>query len=689
MPRPTLSVPTWALLAALIAVSFLFRFNWAVRDPAPWIFSDELHYWEPAKALAYTGRPAIREVSGTGGFGILYPVLLAPAFLLFERLPDAYDAVKAINSLLMSLTVVPIFLIARRYAGRWLALAAAALSVSVASLTYTGNVMVENAFYPLTAFWLLALIRALERPALARQVVVVGVLLAAVLTKVQAVTLVPALLTAIGIVVLLDALEPGRAGALRRFAAGVVRFWPTWALFALAVPVVLLRQAVRDQPLRELLGAYAAVLDRDYGLNTLADWWLLHVAALDIMVGFIPFAAFVLMMLWGLRPSAPRELRILSGVGLGTAFWFLVVVAAFATTPTVERILERNFFHVMPLFFIALVAWLARGTPRPWWAVAPAALFTGTLTLDLPLNSLLNATLIHSTPGLLPLWRWRDRFFSAGSIDEVVAVAAIAAAAVFVLLPRRFMTPVALVALAVYFAAAARPVEGFTHRASLDAELTIRTKRDWIDDAVGSKADVASFYWAGDQFRFWEAEFFNRSVGGVYSYPGPYDGLPGLVDVDVDRRGVVRPTVTADYVLTDSDTLVVGAPLRAESAFGMQLYDTSGPLTIRQRVDGLFADGWSGGVVNYYRFDCNGGTVIATMTGDTKVNREPVVVSAGERSASVPPGGQAVLRVPLRSDKGLCVVSFNIPTIVPKLAYGAGDVRALGVRFRFTYQPPA
>ena len=109
--------------------------------------------------------------------------------------------------------------------------------------------------------------------------------------------------------------------------------------------------------------------------------------------------------------------------------------------------------------------------------------------------------------------------------------------------------------LALYFAAAARPVEGFTHKASQDAFLTIRTTRDWIDQAVGNKADVASLYWSGDQFRFWEAEFFNRSVGPVYSVPGPYDGLPGMVDVSVDPSGLVRGSgavpVTATYLLTD------------------------------------------------------------------------------------------------------------------------------------------
>jgi hypothetical protein len=692
MPRPALPVPTWALLLAVVAVSFAFRVNWAVQDPAPWIFSDELHYWEPAKAIAYTGRPAIREVPGTGGFGILYPTLLAPAFMLFERLPDAYDAVKAINSLLMSLTVVPVYLLARRYAGRWLALAAGALSVAVPSLTYTGNVMVENAFYPLVAVWLLLLVRMLERPTVLRQLLVIAGLLAAMLTKVQAVTLVPALVTAIALVALLDgALRP------RRIARSLVPYWPTAALLALAIPVTVVRQLLRDVPMREVLGAYAAVLDRDYPVNALADWAVWHLAALDIVLGFVPFAAFLLMLIYGLRPAAPRDLRILAAVGLGTVLWFVIVVSAFATTPTVERILERNFFHVVPLFFVAFVAWIARGAPRPWWAVAPAALFAGLLTLSLPLNSFLNATLIHSTPGLLPFWRWRDRAFSPESIDDLVAVAAIAAAVLFVLLPARWLAPVTIAALGVYYAAASRPVEAFTHRASLDAYNTIRSPRDWIDRAVGVKGDVSSFYWAGDQFRFWEAEIFNRSVGPVYSYPGPYDGLPGLVDVDVTRRGAVRggdgKAVRARYVVTDLDTELQGDVAAAQDDAAMVLYDVSGPIVVRQRVDGLYTDRWSGGQALFTRLACRGGTVVAYMSSDPKAHRAPIAVTAttagtAPQTVRVPPTTPRRLRTTLRPQDGICQVVYTMPASVPRLEYGVGDERALGVRFRFVYLPP-
>ena len=697
--RPRLpSIPTWGLLVGVFVLSFALRFYWAVRDPAPWIFSDELHYWEPAKAFAYTGRFAIREVPGTGGFGFLYPTLIAPAFLLFERLPDAYDAVKAINSLLMSLTVFPVFFLARRFAGRGLALAAAALSAAVPALTYTSNLMVENAFYPLTALWILAVVRAFERPTVWRQAVVVLLIAVAVVTKVQAVTLVPALVTAIGLVVLLDALEAGRAGALGRLARGLARFWPTWALFALAVPVVLVRQAVRDQPLREVLGAYGGVTDREYPIDQLAQWALWHVAALDIILGVFPFAAFLLMTIYGLRPSAPRELRILAAVGLGLTFWFLIVVSAFALTPTVTRILERNLFHVVPLFFVALVAWIARGAPRPWWAVAPAALFAATLTLSLPITGFLNGTLVHSTPGLLPIWRWEQRFFSPDSIDEAVAVAAIVGAVLFVVVPRRWVATVTFVVLAGYFAAASRPVESFTHQASVDAYNTIRSPRDWVDQAVGKKADVASLYWSGDQFRFWLGEFFNRSIGVPYSIPGPYDGLPGLVPVGVDGSGLIRDgakeTVTAAYVFTDVDTEVDGRIVAAQRDAAMVLYAIDGPITVRQHVDGLYPDRWSGGQVSYQRFGCKGGTVAARLTSEAALNREPVPVTAAvaggsQYTTTVPPGGTTVFRVPLRSDRGLCAVTYTMPTVSPASVSDSGDPRELGVKFSVTYSPPA
>ena len=69
-----------------------------------------------------------------------------PAYWLYQNVTDAYEAIKAINAVLMSLAAVPTYLLARRVLGRGLALVAAALAVALPSMVYTSTVMTEVAF---------------------------------------------------------------------------------------------------------------------------------------------------------------------------------------------------------------------------------------------------------------------------------------------------------------------------------------------------------------------------------------------------------------------------------------------------------------------------------------------------------------------------------------------------------------
>ena len=77
-------VPAWAWLAVLVLVSFLFR-AWVARGmSAPFIMVDELIYSELAKSFAATGRFLVRDVP-TSGYGLVYPVVISPAYALFDR----------------------------------------------------------------------------------------------------------------------------------------------------------------------------------------------------------------------------------------------------------------------------------------------------------------------------------------------------------------------------------------------------------------------------------------------------------------------------------------------------------------------------------------------------------------------------------------------------------------------------
>ena len=77
---------------------------------------------------------------------------------------------KGINAVVMSLAAVPAYFLARRVVGSVQALVAAALTVLIPSLLYTGMLMTENVFYPIFLLTSLLLVLTLERPTRFRQV---------------------------------------------------------------------------------------------------------------------------------------------------------------------------------------------------------------------------------------------------------------------------------------------------------------------------------------------------------------------------------------------------------------------------------------------------------------------------------------------------------------------------------------
>ena len=189
-------VPAWAWLAGIVAVSTLVRYVFGrgtVGARGSWSTSSST----PSSRRASPTRAASSSAGeATAAYGIVYPVLIAPAWALFESVPQAYAAAKAINALVMSLAAVPAYFLARRVLVEPLALVAAALTVAVPSMVYTATLMTENAFYPLFLTAALAIVLWLERPTPLRTAIVLGVCLVAYLTRQQAVALLPALLTA-------------------------------------------------------------------------------------------------------------------------------------------------------------------------------------------------------------------------------------------------------------------------------------------------------------------------------------------------------------------------------------------------------------------------------------------------------------------------------------------------------------
>jgi hypothetical protein len=684
-------VPAWVWLGLLVLGSFVFRASLARDMVGPFIMVDELIYADLARSFADTGRLLVRDVPASG-YSIVYPVLISPAYLLFDRLTDAYAAVKTMNALTMSLAAVPAYLLGRRVVAPGLALLGAVLAVSLPSLVYTGTVMTENAFYPVFLVAVLLLVLVLERPTAVRQVALLAAIGIAWATRVQAVALVPALLTAPVLLALLR--REGLRATLRPFR------WLYVAVLGGGV-LVLAAQLARGRSLSDLFGAYSVVGESDYEAGEVLRYFVYHVAELDLYLGIIPVAATIVLA--GRARSLDRTLQAFVAGALAVTFWLVLAVAAFASV-FAQRIQERNTFVVAPLFLVLLLAWVERGAVRPRLLAVGAAAVSAGLVLAIPFERFITTSAISDTLMLLPWWNVQDHV-SLEWVAELALALAAALAAAFLLVPRRVALVLPLVVLA-YYLAALQPIWAGKHglrEASAGALFQgIRgVPRDWIDAALPSGAEAAVL-WTGraDRFTVNQNEFFNRAVGPIYYIRQPTPGGIGETQVRVSPRdGLVRlaggAPVRTEYVIADGSVTPDGKAV-AIDALGTTVWRLDGPLVSTTTVRGLYAnDTWSGPRVTWTRRRCRGGELRVKLSSDPSLFDSPQTVTAlvGGREVArtrLRPRGTATLPVALPDDRETCVVRFRVsPTAIPAdVLEGSSDERALGAHFNaFVYTP--
>jgi hypothetical protein len=130
---------------------------------------------------------------------------------------------------------------------------------------------------------------------------------------------------------------------------------------------------------------------------------------------------------------------------------------------------------------------------------------------------------------------------------------------------------------------------GVSQRA-LRAGIGTQTARNWVDQAVGGRGQVAAIWpgvrgrgWKG-WYTIWENEFFNTSVGKVYDLREPMRYELPSVQLDRSGRNLFLPDrskFVASYVLTDVKTPVIGVRIAKDAATGMVLYRVDGPVRLR------------------------------------------------------------------------------------------------------------
>jgi dolichyl-phosphate-mannose-protein mannosyltransferase len=676
-------VRVWAWLAGIVFASILFRWWYGRGMVAPFIMTDELIYADLARSLAdghgleVRGEPYLVSV--------IYPLLLAPVYALYDSLPDAYAAVKVVNAIVMSLAAIPAYLLARRVLPTGFSLFAALLAVALPSMVYTGTVMTENAFYPAFLLFAWALIRMLERPAPAAQVLVLALAAGAALIRVQGVALLLAALTA--------------PLLLRRTLR------PYALLYGVVVggaALILLAQVARGGSLSSLLGAYKVAGETGYDAGQVVRFLLWHVAELDLYLGVFPVVAFALLLVRARTLDPPLQ-ALLAATG-ALSVWVLLVVATFASQFAANRIQERNMFFLAPLFLVALLAWLDRGAPRPRAAAALAAIGLGALPAVIPYERFIETGVKSDTLMLLPLWELQDRI-GLDRVDEIVLLCGLLAAAAFLLLPRRFALAFPAAVL-VYFALAFPAIQlgkpNGVEQASIGALFQgIRAEhRDWIDRAVPDGAEVA-LVWTGrpDRFTVNLNEFFSRSVGPIYVTDV---GVPGSLPetrIELDSAtGRFDPPVRARYAVVDGSIAPDGEVLARDVGWGLAVWKLEGgELISTTSVSGLYPnDTWSGDEVRWRRLRCDGGELRVALSSDPSLFQEDQTVTAFTGidtmvTQRLGPREQGTLVVPLYAQGGTCEARFRIArTVVPsEVVPGSEDSRALGAHFNgFDYRAP-
>jgi 4-amino-4-deoxy-L-arabinose transferase-like glycosyltransferase len=617
--RRSVALPlTVAIAVAAIGVRVLL----GRKIASPWIMIDELVYSEFAKGFATSGHYFLRG-QPAATWSLLYPAVISPAWFA-HPMSTTYGIVKAINAVVMTATVIPVFFWASRLTSRRYALIAVLLLVLIPSFYYSAMLMTENVFLPTFVLASFAIALALERPSLLRQLLALGAIGLVIAARYQGVVLLLILPTAAVLKLVLDLRVEGTE-TWRRGLARLVRFWPTAALVLLAGGAYVLRKHERGEPLSTGVGTYQAVFSGGYSVSSVAHWALYHAAELPLTVAVIPASAFLLLLGIALFRGAPNESeRAFLAVTAAAVLWVVLEIAAFASRFSF-RVEERYMFGVAPLLLIAFVVWLGRGVPRPAVLTAVAAAVPALLLIALPLGRLLNISILSDTFGLIPFLRLSEKLHGVSDARAFLLAGGAVAALAFAFVPRRLAATVLPVAMAAFLILSSYSVHGAIRDYSrgLRDSAGLAGNASWIDDAVGHERAAFLFTPAtniGQESSFlWQAEFWNRSIKDFYDLdiaePVPLGDTTMLTTERSSGRlvGTTPGIAPKDrYVVTQSGMQLAGQRIATHGP--LTLYRVAPPLRLSSLVEGVYSDGWTGADASFTRFTPSRSTVVVTLS---------------------------------------------------------------------------
>ena len=653
-------VPSWAVLAALVALSTGLRAWGGSMVPAPWYTPDEQIYGDLGRSLWSSGKLAVLGTTSPF-YSLVYPAFAGLPLSLSDRVLG-YDLLKGVQACVMSLTAVPVYLWGRSLMRTPYALLAAALTLAVPGLAFSGFVMTEVAFYPVLTLAAWAAARALADPTPRRQTLFVGAVVLASLTRLQALALVPAFLLALGLDLVL-----GRRGlrAARPFVPGIA------ALLGLTSAWLVFQLARGGHP----LGAYNVVGGAGgYSFGDVLAFAAYHAADLLWMLGVIPVVAVALLLAVALRPGEPdAATRAYLAVAASFSLVLVAEVGVFASR-YVGRLAERNLLGLSPLLLLGFALWLERGAPRPRTATAGICLGALALFFALPVGRFVVEAAIPDAYTTAPFYRLHVRFPGLDLSLVVVGGAALVLLLV-ALVPRRLVLVLPAVAFLFLGAASISVTRVVAAQATaFEPEMSGDSLR-WIDAAADGPVGVV---YLDDPLwnRAWVNQFWNERVARVYDLTGKrvLGPMPQRqLVVAPDGRIGPKHAPTEPYALAPSSLTFAGRLVAQQTVPGLRLWKPEQPwrLTARLTSVGVFQAVAADFILDLYA--CDGGTL--HVSAQAPGERDLVAGWNGRRVAALhlrpleqhefvqqaPPAGGSpqICRFTLSASNGVHLVGFR------------------------------
>jgi hypothetical protein len=653
-------------LAAVVLAAFVYHYLQARGRATPWIFPDEVKYADAARALSGDGR--FGALDGQGPDGFLHVLLLSPAWL-FHQAASALGTAKVLSTAAFALTAVPVTLIARRFAGRWAALAAAGCAVAVPAAFYASTLLQEPFAYPAAALVALLLIRAIESPTAWRLVALVGSVALGVLIRGELGIL--ALGCAIALVIDSVARQPRDSRlAVRGLAIGV--------LALIATPVVL---AVARGPdsLTDALGGLSLHPLRSLGVMAHS------LMAMSAAVWVAPVVALVASFTLLRSPDRARAAFAASSLGILLALLaYTGAKAASQGFPPITSAEERNLIYAQPLALLSIL--VVAGRVRVVSALA-ASVLVGTLMLGLPLGEVAVSPILSENPGLSWVYQVaHDGAHPAGWVVPTLAALVLVGGVAAVV--SRAATPVLIACALAMLWSGSLAYRGDHDFSREQATRWLQPAPDWLDGIAGERGvSVVVSSSDADLNRVWQLAIWNRQIRNYVSLGVPSLGLSG-VPTSIGPSGTfgVRDT---RLILHSPLELMAGRALPVPAPRSERLTDIEGNLSptgtgqMLLLLSGRFPDGWVGHTFRLERFAYRprgvAWVVVSTENGFITAPRTVVARPLGGRAMRfvVPPGTTRTLRIPV--PLGTFAIDFTVTPSPSPADLGGADPRQLGV----------